>query len=258
MKPLHTEALTWSSLLSQWVRFAQSAPALPKNAEGERWRAAVPSVIALQAVTFALKDIARLPAADRAHARDKADMMIRDHAAKLMSIWQGDAMPNAVQEMLADADDALSCAAFAGAIELIWTGPGPIVMPRVEIDPDAGGTLLIMQPGTIIMPGEPVTWWADRDGDELRRALIGFTESQPEAPRQVYRQMRADGAIIRDVIAPLAMEPSPAGMPLLVPLLEHGRAIGHFTLDAAQWESMQRSAMQSELIEVIDQTSARG
>ncbi|HRP64065.1 MAG TPA: hypothetical protein PK400_12270, partial [Phycisphaerales bacterium] len=71
MKPLQTEALTWTGLLSQWVRFAQSAPALPKNAEGERWRAAVPSVIALQAVTFALNDLARLPVADRAHARDK-------------------------------------------------------------------------------------------------------------------------------------------------------------------------------------------
>ncbi|HRQ76406.1 MAG TPA: hypothetical protein PK098_10860 [Phycisphaerales bacterium] len=257
MKPLQTEALTWTGLLSQWVRFAQSAPALPKNAEGERWRAAVPSVIALQAVTFALNDLARLPVADRAHARDKADMMIRDHTATLMSIWQGDAMPNAVQEMIADADDALARAAFAGAIELIWPGPGAMVMPAVDIDLNAGGTLLIMQPGTIVMPGEPVAWWADRDGEELTRALIGFPASQPESPRQVYRQMRADGVMVCDVIAPLAMEPAPDGMPLLVPLLECGRAIGRFTLDAAEWESIQRNAMLSEMIEVVELTASQ-
>jgi hypothetical protein len=66
----------------------------------------------------------------------------------------------------------------------------------------------------------------------------------------VYRQLDEHGQIVRDVIAEIVAEAVP-GMPLLVPLVLEGKRIGRFTMDAREWEARQRSAMQSERIEVV-------
>src|SRR5262245_40321112 len=49
--------LTWPALLGHWTAFAQNSLALPKTADGDRWRAAVPAIIGLQALTHALGDL---------------------------------------------------------------------------------------------------------------------------------------------------------------------------------------------------------
>ena len=112
MEPLHPEALTWTALLGQWMDFARASVALPPDAEGDAWRAAVPAIITLQAVTFALADFARLPAPERPLARDKAEILINDSAAGLISAWEGICVPESVREIEADARKALSAAAL--------------------------------------------------------------------------------------------------------------------------------------------------
>ena len=241
MESLHPEALTWTALLARWMDFARASLAMPEDAEGERWRAAVPAVINLQAVTFALAELAQLSVDERPYGRDRAELLIRENAAKLEEIWRGQSMPPSLLEISADARAVLEASVYAGAVELIWPGPGEMVMPPVPIGSPIG-TLAVMQPGTIVMPGEPVAWWVDRDGESIVGALPGCTAAGRALPRQVYRQLDENGMIERDVVAPITAEPEP-GLPLLVPLYEQGREIGHFTLDAETWLARQRAAM---------------
>jgi hypothetical protein len=244
MGDLRPDALTWTVLLSKWVEFAQASLALPEEAEGPRWRDSVPAVINLQAVTFALADLARLPEADRPLARDRADLLIRDSVQQLREAWRSVPMPEPILEMADDARDALEVAAYAGAIELTWPGPGPLVMPEVALPPPRG-TLAVMQPGTILMPGEPVAWWAGGEG-----VTVEGCEAHPAfPPRQVYRRIDEGGRILEDVIVPIT-EPMPAGLPLLVPLVDDGRAVGSFTLDAEAWLRRLRAGMTGETIPV--------
>jgi hypothetical protein len=194
MTELHPETLTWTALLGKWLDFARASVAAPREAEGDRWRAAVPAVINLQAVTFALADLAQLPVEDRSLARDRAELLINDNTAKLHEIWRGEEMPQSLVEISDDARVALERSAYAGAVELIWEGQQTMIMPR-----------------------------------------------------QVYRQLDAEGRITGDIVAPLDAD-LPPGMPLLVPLYEQGRPVGHFTLQAEAWEAQQRAAMAAETI----------
>lgn len=106
MSSLRPEALTWTGLLTQWVRFAQASLALPADVEGERWRASVPAIINLQAVTFALADLDRLDQDERALALDKAELLIRAAQEQVVETWRGDA-PESVNEIVLDAHTAL-------------------------------------------------------------------------------------------------------------------------------------------------------
>lgn len=81
---------TWPALLAHWLNFAQASIAFPKTPEGDRLRAAVPSIINLQAVTFALAEIHLLPAQDRPAAIDKAAHLIDQHAALLIGLFARD------------------------------------------------------------------------------------------------------------------------------------------------------------------------
>jgi hypothetical protein len=248
MTGLHPETLTWTALLAKWMDFARASLAAPRDAKGDRWRAAVPAVITLQAVTFALADLAQLPVEERPLGRDRAELLINENTAKLHDIWRDEPMPDSLVEISADARAALERSAYAGAVELIWEGPQTMVMPAVGID-DEAGTLAVMQPGTIVMPGEPVAWWVERDGRPIARALTGCRQRAVSMPRQVYRQLDEQERIVRDVVAPLDAD-LPPGMPLLVPLYEQGRPIGHFTLEAEAWEAHQRASMAGGMIPV--------
>src|SRR5688500_18821296 len=108
--------LTWPALLAHWTAFAQASLALPKTAEGDRWRAAVPSIVGLQAVTFALADLDRLRAGEedsggeRALAVDRADMLIRRHGEQLHDLWAGEPLHTELARMIEDARAALAAA----------------------------------------------------------------------------------------------------------------------------------------------------
>ncbi|MHC4947758.1 MAG: hypothetical protein ACYTG1_05790 [Planctomycetota bacterium] len=247
MTEIDSHSLTWTSLLGKWVEFAQASVALPADADGERWRASVPSIINLQAVTFALAELGDVPAAERPYARDMAEVLIRDQAGELDRVWGGTPMPPTILELAGDARAALEASAWAGAEELVWTGPGTMVMPDLGPTLDAG-TLMVMAPGTVVMPGEPVAWWADRAPLELD----GCERRRPDAPRQVYRQVDDEGRFTRDLVVPLDDDELPAGLPLLVPLLDRGRPVGHFTMEPDRWRARQETALAGRAIPVVE------
>jgi len=259
---LNTDAMTWTALLSNWLEFAQASLTLPRDAEGKRWRQSVVSVITLQAVTFALRDLDRLPSAERPYARDKAEVLIDEHAETLRDIWRQTPMPAMIREVLQDARGAFARAAWAGVQELTWRGSQPTVIPDLSAEAlcdqlvnDGRGALAIAQPGTYIMPGEPLAWWCDLDNAELtlRNVLPDGKLSSPPFPRQVVRQIQPDGRILRDVITSIDRDDID-GLPLLVPLIGNGQCIGLFTLDADEWREAQREQLEDRCIEVIDLT----
>src|SRR5438093_12308706 len=107
MSSLQPEALTWTGLLGQWVKFAQASLALPRDAHGERWRACVPAIINLQAVTFALADLDRVALSEHALAMDKAEILINDNARTIQSAWPDGDLPASLLDIIADARAAL-------------------------------------------------------------------------------------------------------------------------------------------------------
>ncbi len=95
--------LTWAALLGQWVEFARSAVALSTEGEGGRWRAAVPDLIALQAVWFALGELDELPADEKALGIDRAGVLVEKHAGALKTQWADAALPEGIAELIEDA-----------------------------------------------------------------------------------------------------------------------------------------------------------
>lgn len=102
------QVLTWTVLLSRWMEFAKSSVALPRGGEAGRVRRAVPSLIGLQAVTYALAEVPLLPAEEQSVARDRAEVMIRRYQGELCAIWEGEALPEAIEESVSDAKASLA------------------------------------------------------------------------------------------------------------------------------------------------------
>jgi hypothetical protein len=248
MTELRPESLTWTGLLGRWVEFAQTAVALPDEGEGAQWRASVPAIIQLQAVTFALAELGELAADERALGRDRATLLIRASAEELDAHWRGEPMPQGLLELRADARTALTAANYAGSVELTWHGTEALEMPDVHV-PAEPRILAMMEPGTLAMPGEPVGWWVDGEASiDLGVELVATT---PAVPRQVYRQTNDAGRVVRDVIRPITADPVP-GLPLLVRLRDDGEACGAFVKDADTWAQQQRAAMDG-LVEVVEE-----
>jgi hypothetical protein len=95
--------LTWAVLLSRWTDFARSAVALPEVGESGRLRRAVPALIGLQAVTYALSEVPLLPVHEQGVARDRAEVLIRRYEAELHGVWEAQPLPEAVAEFARDA-----------------------------------------------------------------------------------------------------------------------------------------------------------
>lgn len=100
------DPLTWPALLAKWTEFAQASVAFPRTQEGDRWRAAVPAIITLQAVTFAMGEVGELAIDERALALDRAAILIRKHERELTALWPT-GVPNQMAELLADAKASL-------------------------------------------------------------------------------------------------------------------------------------------------------
>ena len=112
MSELYSESLTWPTLLTQWVKFAQTTVAIPDDAEGPRWRASTPAIITLQAVTFALADLDRLPPTEHPLAIDKAHLLIESSRRQLAEIWgNSSTRSEALNDIIVDAENALATAA---------------------------------------------------------------------------------------------------------------------------------------------------
>jgi len=233
-----TDLGTWSALLGHWMALVKAGEGLRRAAETDpdaaRWRASIPEVVTLQAITFALGDLARLPEADRPLARDRADLGVVAAASALDAVWRGVEMPESVLEIAADARRAVEQAVYAGLRWIIFGGSARTRMPVLDwnADPDAErGTLAVMLPGTIVLPGEPVAWWTERSRPP---ALAGADWEVVEGPPvQVYRELDEQGRVVGDLVAPL--DDLPAGLPLLAPISLDGQPIGRPTVDSEAW-----------------------
>ncbi|MGI9014026.1 MAG: hypothetical protein ACR2GY_07235 [Phycisphaerales bacterium] len=105
--PLEPRELTWTGLLGRWIEFAQASIALPDDAAGRGWRASVPHIINLQAVTFALGEADQLDRSERSLACDKAAILIDGASRELGFVW-GETLPASIAEMIEDAHAMLS------------------------------------------------------------------------------------------------------------------------------------------------------
>lgn len=107
MSEIDDRKLTWAALLGRWVELARAAVALPDDAEGRAWRASIPHIISLQAVTMALGEAGELDADERALGIDRAHILI-DRAREGLTEAFGDrASHPMVRELLDDAAAAL-------------------------------------------------------------------------------------------------------------------------------------------------------
>ncbi|MBX3351895.1 MAG: hypothetical protein KF684_03095 [Phycisphaeraceae bacterium] len=236
---LPLSAMTWAALLARWTEFARASVAFPKDDRGERWRASVAPVIGLQATTFALGDIDALSPGERALGLDRAGVLVRAHAGDLHRVWAGEAMPDALREVVDDAASALSLARSRG------------VEYRVTIDrldaPDLLGSLeramahgqrvefaMLPAPGVPLLRGGVAAFV--RPGVE--GLVVEGCEAVASPPRQVYRR---DGEDAHDLIALFEGEVHP-GLPLLRVVIDEGAVVSRFDdADAARASAMRAS-----------------
>lgn len=168
------ESLTWATLLAHFTALAKASLALPRDAAGDRWRTAVPSIISLQAVTHALQELDSFPvrtakgkrrvmdAAERAVALDKAAMLIARDSRALSALWGKEPVHEAVEELQADATMAFAEAMHAG---YQWYVAGEVLVAEhpadlVEALLEAGfqGDLYVPSPGVPLFQTCPAAW----------------------------------------------------------------------------------------------------
>lgn len=227
----------WTALLAHAMQLAKAARAW-HGEDGDRLRESVAPLVQLQAVAIAMEQLGRLAVAHRAFARDQADVLLQRSCERLREVWHGEPMPDGVLQAMSDARRAFANALYAGLRCLRWIGSRPLVVPDwPAAATNVHGTLALMEPGTIALPGEVVGWWADRE------ALVceGCVEEPLDAPVQVYRRFGDGGTYEGSATVPLH-ESLPAGMPMLVPICLAGEPVGGFTRDPGVWLEMQCAA----------------
>ena len=99
--------LTWAALLGRWVDFARTAVALPDDAEGRAWRAAVPEIIGLQAVAMALGEAEGLSPNERALGLDRSRILIGRHRKNLHALFDPQPLHPMLDELIRDAQAAV-------------------------------------------------------------------------------------------------------------------------------------------------------
>ncbi|MBL9147813.1 MAG: hypothetical protein JNM94_03885 [Phycisphaerae bacterium] len=239
--PDDTHALTWAALLAHWLDVAKATVALPDQGDAGRWKRSLPHLIELHATALALTDITRLRVEDRAVARDKADVLAKRANAQLQTIWRGVPMAEDIVEAQEAAARAIRRSLYAGLVELYWPGPGILEVPDLDLGDGASGsvgTLAVMPPGSLAMPREPVAWFAERPPI----AIEGCVAREADEPRQVYREIGADGRFVRDLVAPIDGDLL-SGLPMLVVHSLAGTPIGLPPKTRDEWLRLQRGAM---------------
>lgn len=248
--------LTWPALLAHWTAFAQASLALPKNAEGERWRDAVPAIIGLQAIGHALGEVDRIGAeGGPAAALDLAAVGIHKHAGLLRELWQGEPLHEELATMIDDARAALAAAkngceggdsraggrGFTGlewivaSDRLVVEHPAELIEALLADGFD--GDLYLPVPGTVLFKTSPAGFISERNGVEISSeataAVADFLGRKHVSPahraatmRQVYRQFDfGAGCVVRDLVRAVDKgEAPPPGQPQLVAAVLSGRA----------------------------------
>lgn len=232
--------IAWTTLLAHWTRVAQAAVALPKDADGDRWRGSIPPLIALHAIACALGELDRVSDHDRASALDKADLLIQRDATTLAALWRSEPMPEAIVELLEEARRALALGASAGYEWVcaddahVGEHPGDIAGALEEAGFD--GDLFVSAPGVPLFATSPIAFMRVRGGGRIDPDLLGIISGflgmtgshaiPGRAPglRQVYRRFDfGAGGPVEDVVSLPEGDPEP-GQPLLVPSMLAGRS----------------------------------
>lgn len=228
----------WTALLAQAGQLAAASRAWPRDDQGDRMRASVTPLVQLQAVGIAMGQLDRLPPASRAYARDQAEVLVQRSCEALRHAWHGESMPTWMLDIMAAARESITASLYAGLRGLRWNGVQPMVVPAWRHDlTTALGTVAVMEPGTIALPGECIAWWTERED----LACAGCEAQRMPAPVQVYRRFDEMGRYEGCAEVPLH-EPLPAGMPMLVPLFVAGQPVGALQRDAQAWLAMQVAA----------------
>lgn len=235
-----TAPVTWTTLLAGWTEFAQSALALPKTEEGQRWKDSVAPAIALHATAMALAELNRLDPEERPLAMDRSEMTIREQAARLNEAWRAEPMPESLTDLIDDARLAWENALHEGSE---WTVESerfvalhPADLAEKLLDAGFVGEVLVPAPGVPLFKGSACATARERDGgpvdDEIAAIVRDFlskcegkASKHPAVSlplRQVYRQFDfAKGGPVRDLVAPVVGE-LPPGQPLLLPVVSGG------------------------------------
>ena len=237
------DPIAWIALVARWTEFARASRAIP--AENTRLRDSVAPLIAIEANTTALGELARVPEDERAHARDLAEISIRNAAAELDRLWRGEEWPEEFLVACESAERALRHAIYAGLEELVVIGEGALEVPDLGLGLDETtaiqrGTLAAMPPGSLAMPGEPVAWWCCRTAPSIAHPRLARRSAA--APRQVYRELDERGRFVADRLRSIEDDVC-AGLPMLTPLLVDGNRIGRFLHPRDAWLTMQRAAL---------------
>lgn len=243
--------LAWTALVARWVEVARASRAIPP--EFAQLRDSIPHLIAIEATTAALAELARIPEVDRPHARAVAEVTVRRAAAELDRLWRGEEWPQEITDACEAAERALQRAVYAGLDAIVVTGERAFEVPELDFGVDVDdpstlrGTLAAMPPGSLAMPGEPICWWSGRTapkftepmGAPLPREVVLVRNA---APIQVYRGLDERGRFTSDTLAPISADLLP-GLPMLVPILLDGTPVGRFLHGRDAWRAMQRAAM---------------
>lgn len=228
---------TWAALLAAWTDFARASAALPKTPEGDAFRRAVPAIIGLDAVTFALREIDHLPPSQREVGLDTAAVLIKQYAAELHTLWRGQDLHPEVLILIEDARKELAASTNTGLEwvvtqdQLIAEHPAELVAAVLETG--FNGDLFLPAPGVPLFPKCPCAFVRAASGGPPAGHVANLVEdflgtnikrSPPRRQRQAYRQFDfAQGGPIRDFVVGFDSTFA-AGQPLLVPAILHGQA----------------------------------
>jgi hypothetical protein len=231
-----TPATTWTILLAKWVALAQASLHLPKTADGERWRQAVPAIIHLQAVTHAMGDMDDMEDAERSPAFIKAKVLVQEQAAIVHGLWSDEPLPELMSDMIADARESIELAQRTG-LEWVVVGerlvcPHPGELVAMLLGTGFQGDLFVPTPGVDLFTDSPCAFLMGVQGapvDGRHAQLVAdFLEDDAELGegrqfRQVYRQFDfLKGGPVRDLVS--FWNSVESGQPLLVPAIQGGQA----------------------------------
>jgi hypothetical protein len=249
--PLHPESLTWAALLGRWLDLAAASTVLSDEQQGPQWRRSISSLVTLQAVVFALDEFDALDGDERPVALDRAEVLVSEARIQLEETWPQE-IPASLVEALDDAEEAIGMLETRLVWILQYVGTQPLCMPELKNTPCThfeGGTLALVPPGTIVMPGAPMAWWICRREPELCEAIPEHRVVLRDRPLQVWRMMDESGQFVSDRVTDLECMFDQA-VPLLVPWLVDGIPQESFPVGPEEWSRQLEERLPPGLLEV--------
>ncbi len=223
--PRH-ESITWTTLLAHFTALAKASLSLPKDASGDRWRAAVPAIVSLQAVTHALGELDAIDepstirprktgghsrdngggGGERAVALDKAEILIRRDSHALRELWGHQPLHAELAEIIADANAAYEAALDFGyewsVVDEALIAEHPADVVEELLAAGFSGDLYVPAPGVMLFESCPAAWLHPK-------------QSAPDQTDKVASRGPNQGGIVDDAMLRIVTEfLKGAGVPL--------------------------------------------